>query len=132
MPATLTTFCHFAISRLRNSWKRSGEPPAASMPSAAKRSYAVPEIPTVGETVAGYEAVGWQGLVGPKAIPKDIVARWNNEINRIVQRPDEKEYLAALGIDAADGSPEQFHAFLKREIAKWQKVVKVAGIKPER
>jgi len=64
-------------------------------------------------------------------MPKDVVVRWNNELNRIVQLPDVRAPLAALGIDAADGSPEQFQAFLKREIAKWQKVVAVAGIKPE-
>ena len=98
----------------------------------ARRSNALPEIPTVGETVVGYEAVAGPGVLGPKGLPKDIVVRWNNEINRIVQLPDVKERLAALGIDSADGSPEQFHAFLKREIAKWQRVVKVAGIKPER
>ena len=96
----------------------------------AKRSNAVPEIPTVGETVSGYEAAGWQALLGPKALPKDIVTRWNNEINRILQLSDVKERLAAHGIDAGGGSPERFHEFLKREIAKWQKVVKVAGIKP--
>ena len=92
----------------------------------------MPEIPTVGETVTGYEAVAWPGLLGPKGLPKDIVVRWSNEFNRIVQLPDVKEPLAALGIDTADASPEQFHAFLEREIEKWQKVVKVAGIKPER
>jgi tripartite-type tricarboxylate transporter receptor subunit TctC len=96
----------------------------------AKRSNAVPEIPTVGETVAGYEAVGWQGVLGPKALPKEIVTRWNNEINRILQLSDVKERLAADGIESAGGSPERFHEFLRREIAKWQKVVMVAGIKP--
>lgn len=97
----------------------------------AKRSNAVPEIPTVGETVTGYEAVGWQGVLGSKALPKDIVTRWNDEINRILQLSDVKERLAADGIVSAGGSPERFHEFLNREIAKWQKVVKVAGIKPE-
>ncbi len=98
----------------------------------AGRSNALPEIPTVGETVVGYEAVAGPGVLGPKGMPKDVVVRWNNEINRIVQLPDVKERLAALGMDSAGGTPEQFHAFLEREIAKWQRVVKVAGIKPER
>ena len=71
------------------------------------------------------------GVLGPKGMPKDVVVRWNNELNRIVQLPDVRAPLAALGIDAAAGSPEQFQAFLKREIAKWQKVVALAGIKPE-
>ena len=98
----------------------------------ARRSNALPGIPTVGETLPGYESVGWQGVLGPEGLPKDIVVRWNNEMHRIVQLSDVKGYLAALGIEPTDGSPEQFHAFLKREIEKWQKVVKVAGIKPER
>lgn len=96
----------------------------------AKRSNALPEIPTVGETVAGYEAVGWQGVLGPKALPRNIVMRWNEEINRLLQLSDVKERLAADGIASTGGSPERFQEFLKREIAKWQNVVKVAGIKP--
>ena len=98
----------------------------------AKRSNVLPEIPTVGETVSGYEAVAGPGLLGPKGLPKDIVVRWNNEVNRIGQLPDVRDRLASFGIDTVDGSPAQFHAFIKREIEKWQKVVKVAGIKPER
>jgi tripartite-type tricarboxylate transporter receptor subunit TctC len=96
----------------------------------AKRSDALPEIPTVGETLAGYEAVGWQGLVGPKAIPKDVVALWNSEINRALELSDVKARLAADGIAAAGGSPERFREFLQREIEKWQAVVKVGRIVP--
>ena len=96
----------------------------------AKRSDAVPEIPTVGETVAGYEAVAWQGVLGPKALPKNIVARWNSDINHILQRSDVKERMAAIGTEPVGGSPERFHEFLRREVAKWQTVVKIANIKP--
>jgi tripartite-type tricarboxylate transporter receptor subunit TctC len=98
----------------------------------ARRSNAVPEIPTIGETVVGYEAVAGPGVLGPKGMPKDVVVRWNNEINRIVQSPDVKERLASFGMDSASGTPEQFHAFLKREIEKWRKVVEIVGIKSER
>ncbi len=98
--------------------------------TAAKRSNAVPDIPTVGETVPGYEAVQWYAVLGPKALPKDIVARWNNEINRILQLPDVKERMAGDGMEPAGGSPERFREVLKRDVAKWQKVVKTAGIKP--
>ena len=90
----------------------------------AKRSDARPEIPTVGEIIAGYEAVGWQGILGPKALPRDIVTRWNDEINRVLQLSDVKERLAADGIVSAGGPPERFHEFLRREIAKWQKVAR--------
>lgn len=96
----------------------------------AKRSSAVPDIPTVGETVPGYVAVQWFAILGPKALPKDIVARWNKEIDRVVQLPDVKERMAGEGLEPAGGSPERFLEVLKREIAKWQKVVKAAGIRP--
>ncbi len=95
----------------------------------AKRSNALPEIPTVSETVAGYEAASWTAVLGPKGLPKEIVARWNSEINRMLQQPDVKERMAADGMEPAGGPPERFREVLKRDVAKWQRVVKVAGIK---
>ena len=96
----------------------------------AKRSNAAPDIPTVAETVPGYEAGTWYGVLGPKAMPKDLVARWNREINRILQLSDVKERMAGEGLEPAGGSPERFREVLKRDIAKWQKVVKISNIKP--
>ena len=96
----------------------------------AKRAGAVPDIPTVAETVAGYEAVGWVAVFGPKALPQEIVTRWNREINRILQLPEVKERLASDGMDPAGGTPEHVRALLKRDVAKWRNVVKAAGIKP--
>ncbi|MBI4207660.1 MAG: tripartite tricarboxylate transporter substrate binding protein [Betaproteobacteria bacterium] len=96
----------------------------------AKRSNAVPEIPTVAETVPGYEAVQWYAVLGPKALPKDIAARWNREIGRILQLSDVKQHMAGDSIEPAGGSPERFREVLKRDVAKWQKVVKIANIKP--
>ena len=81
------------------------------------------------ETVPGYEAVLWYAFLGPKALPKDIAARWNSEINRILQLPDVKERLAVDGLEPVGGSPERFREVLKRDIAKWQKVVRVGNIK---
>ena len=95
----------------------------------AKRSSALPDIPTVAETVPGYEAVLWYAVLGPKGLPKDIVARWNSEINRILQLPDVKERMAGDGLEPVGGSPERFREVLRRDIAKWQRVVKLAGIK---
>ena len=97
----------------------------------AKRSSAVPDIPTVAETVPGYEAAGWYAVFGPKGLPQDIAARWNSEVNRILQLPDVKERMAGLGLEPAGGSPERLRKLVKREIAKWQKVVKMANIKAE-
>jgi tripartite-type tricarboxylate transporter receptor subunit TctC len=95
----------------------------------AKRSNAVADIPTVGETIPGYEAVQWFAIWGPKAFPKDLVARWNREINRILQLSDVKKIMAGDGVEPAGGSPERFREVLTRDVAKWQKVVKIAGIK---
>lgn len=97
----------------------------------AKRSSAVPDIPTVAETVAGYEAVSWAAVVGPQALPKEIVSLWNNEINRILQLSDIKGRMAGAGMEPAGGSPERFREVLKREVATWQRVVKIGNIKPE-
>lgn len=95
-----------------------------------KRSNAVPDIATVAETVPGYEAVQWTAVLGPKSLPKEIVARWNAEINRMLQMSDVKERLADAGTEPVGGSPERFSEVLKRDVAKWQKVVKSANIKP--
>ncbi len=94
-----------------------------------KRSAAVPDIPTVAETVPGYEAESWTAVLGPKALPKDIVTRWNSEINRILQLADVRARLATDGMEPAGGSPERFREVLKRDVAKWQKVIKSAKIK---
>lgn len=97
--------------------------------TSAKRYSAVPDIPAVAETVPGFEAVGWYAVLGPKGLSSDIVARWNSEINRILLLPDVKERMAIDGLDALGGSPERFRDVLKRDIAKWQKVVKTGNIK---
>ena len=98
--------------------------------TSAKRSNALPDIPTVGESIPGFEVVLWFAVLGPKALPKDIVARWNREIDRIVQLPDMKERMANDGTEPVGGSPERFREVLVSDIAKWQKVVKIANIKP--
>lgn len=94
-----------------------------------KRSDAVPELPTVRETVIGYEAVNWAAVLGPKGLAQDIVARWNSEVNRMLQLSDVKERLAADGMEPVGGSEERLREVLKRDIAKWQEVVKIANIK---
>ena len=97
----------------------------------AKRSNAVPDIPAVAETVPGYDAASWFAVIGPKGLPLDIAARWNSEINRILQLADVKERMAGYGIEPAGGAPERLLEVVRRDIAKWQNVVKFANIKPE-
>lgn len=94
-----------------------------------KRANAMPELPTVADTVPGYEAVQWFALVGPKGLSKGLVSRWNKEVNRTLQLSDVKEKLLNDGVEPAGGTPERFGQVLKRDIAKWQQVVKTAGIK---
>ena len=95
----------------------------------AKRSNAVPDLPTVGETVPGYESVSWSAILGQKGLPKDIVARWNAEINRILQSPDVKARMEASGLEIVGGPPARRREVLTHDIAKWQKVVKAANIR---
>lgn len=97
--------------------------------TSAKRSSAVPELPTVGETVPGYESVSWAAILGPKGLSPDIVARWNTEVNRILQLPDVKELMAATGLEIVGGPPTQLRDVLGSDVARWQKVVRAANIK---
>ncbi len=94
-----------------------------------KRMATAPEYPPVGETVAGYEAVVWYGMAGPKGVPQAIVTRWNNEVNRILQLPDVKERMVGDGMELANGPPQRFRDMLVADIARWQRVVKMANIK---
>jgi tripartite-type tricarboxylate transporter receptor subunit TctC len=98
--------------------------------TSARRSNSLPDIPTVAESVPGYDAVQWYAFLGPKALPRDIVTRWSNEIKRILNLPDIKERMAGDGVELSDGTPERFREMLKIDVEKWQKVVKLANIKP--
>ena len=95
----------------------------------AKRSNAVPDIPAVAESVPGYEAVLWFAVLGPKALPKNVVAQWNKEIDRILTLADVKERLARDSVAPLGGSPTHLHNVLQRDIAKWRKVIRTSGIK---
>jgi tripartite-type tricarboxylate transporter receptor subunit TctC len=97
--------------------------------STDKRAGGMPDIPTVAETLPGYEAVQFFAVLAPKGLPKNLVARWNKEVNGVLRLPDVQERLTADGVDPAGGTPEQLRTVLQRDIAKWQKVVKSAGIK---
>jgi len=96
-----------------------------------KRSAAVPELPTIAETVPGYEANGWYGAFAPAATSKDLINRVNAEMNRIMKMPDVTQRLAGDGVEAVGTTPEQFGAYLKQEVAKWGKVVKASGAKAD-
>ena len=98
----------------------------------AKRIPALPDVPTVMESgVKGYEVILWHGLIGPKSLPRPIVERVNAELNKALKAKDMEDKLAADGVSAAGGTPEQFASIIKRDIEVWRKVVQQANIKPE-
>lgn len=94
-----------------------------------KRSPAIPELPTIAETVPGFEHTAWSGVVAPAGVPKVIVAKLNAEINKALTSPVLKEKLMGLGYEPVGGTPEQFEVFVKKEVAKWADVVKRSGAK---
>jgi tripartite-type tricarboxylate transporter receptor subunit TctC len=95
----------------------------------SKRNGAVPDVPTVAETVPGYEAILWYAFFGPKNLPKDVVTLLNGEITKAISTPEMKERMASEGLDPVGGPPSQFGDVLKRDVPKWTKVVKDANIK---
>lgn len=98
----------------------------------AKRSSLVPDLPTIAEAgLPGYEANNWNGFFVAAKTPRPIIARLNKEIAAALNAPDIKEFLFKQGLDAAPGTPEEFAAYMKSEMAKWAKVIKAAGIKPQ-
>ena len=105
---------------------KSGKLRAVAVTS-AKRSSAVPDLPTVAETIKGFEASGWYGAFAPAATPRELIAKLNAEINRAMRLPDVAQRLAGDGVEAVSMTPEQFAKYLHQEIAKWGKVVKQSG-----
>ena len=93
----------------------------------AVRSAAAPELPTVAESLPGFEVNNWIGLFAPAGTPADIVRRWNGEVMRIMKSPDIQARLPAEGARFSPNTPEQFGEFVKAEIAKWAPVVKASG-----
>jgi tripartite-type tricarboxylate transporter receptor subunit TctC len=87
-------------------------------------------MPTVAEAgVPGYQASNWYGIAAPAKTPRAIIARLNQEFGRIMAAPDVREKLLNVGMEPATSTPEQFADFMKSEIVKWARVVKIAGIR---
>lgn len=97
---------------------------AERLPSAA-------DIPTVAETIPGFEASGWFAVFAPARTPKPVVAKLNALINEVLADPEVRDRYAALGSVAVGGTPEKLAAQVRSELAKWAEVVRVAGIKVE-
>jgi len=97
-----------------------------------KRSSAIPELPTISEAgVPGYEVVPWAGVVLPAGVPRPVVARLSQEINRALAVPQFREKMAGLGYELVGGTPEQFAAHMHRETVKWADIIKRSGAKAD-
>ena len=100
--------------------------------TSAKRFPSAPQVPTVSESgLPGYEAVAWYGVFAPDGTPQDVVTRLNTEIVRIVRSPEVRELLLKQGAESYATSPEEFTKIVQRDVAKWAKVVKASGAKPD-
>lgn len=99
--------------------------------TAGKRSQALPDVPTIAETVPGYEAVVWYGIVAPKGTPPEIVDTLNKAVNDVLADPKLKARLAELGGEPMPMTPAQFGKLIADETEKWAKVVKFSGAKAD-
>jgi tripartite-type tricarboxylate transporter receptor subunit TctC len=98
----------------------------------ARRTGTLPDVPTVAESgLPGYEAVGWFGLLAPAATPGPLVAKLSADANRVLADHDVRARMSALGADPSGNSPEEFARFIREDQAKWAKLMREAGIKPE-
>lgn len=94
----------------------------------AKRSRALPDVPSISETVPGFDVVHWYGMWGPKGLSPQVVARWNQEVGRILKTEAMQKWFEREGMEPAGGPPEQFRERIRNDSEKWKRVVKEAKI----
>jgi tripartite-type tricarboxylate transporter receptor subunit TctC len=99
--------------------------------TSARRSSVAPDVPTVGETLAGYELDPWFGVFGPRGLPAAVAGRLQQEISRILRAVELKDQLASMGAEPVGSTPAEFAAHVRSEIAKYAQIVRVAGIRVE-
>ena len=96
-----------------------------------KRSPLAPDVPPVADTLPGYQASIWTGMLAPGATPKPIVAKLNGEVVKALKVPEVVTKLTAMGVDIESSTPEEFGAFIDAEMKKWARVIKEGNIKVE-
>lgn len=109
---------------------RSGKVKGLAVTS-AKRSALLPDLPTIAETLPGYSASGWYGLLAPAATPKPIIVRLHTEAVKALRAPDVVDKLSSHGAEPVASTPEEFTAFIRSETDKWAKLVKAANMRTD-
>jgi tripartite-type tricarboxylate transporter receptor subunit TctC len=99
--------------------------------TSARRAEALPEVPTIGETLRGYEMFGWIGLMAPAGTPKNVVERLSTETRKIMQDPEIKKRFLAAGMEPAGNTPAEFTEFMKQQNDRYAAIVKQAGVKAD-
>ena len=110
---------------------KAGRVRAIASTSAKRGAGPFGELPAISETIPDFELVTWHGVMVPAATPKDIVRKLNREIQWVLEQPDIRQRFADGGLDITGGTPEAFEALLKRDYAKYGRILTAAGIKPE-
>ena len=126
----MTGVVHVAFDNLPSSIEliRAGKLRALAVTTAA-RSQLLPDVPTVGDFLPGYEASAWYGVGAPRGTADEIVERLNRELNVALADPATQARIAELGGTPLPGSPAEFGAFIAKEVEKWGKVVELSGVK---
>ena len=97
-----------------------------------KRSPSVPELPTMSEAaLPGYEVINWLGILAPKGVRREVINKVNADVMQILKLPDVRDRMLASGAEAAGSTPDEFAAYIHAESAKWGRIVKSVGVKPE-
>jgi tripartite-type tricarboxylate transporter receptor subunit TctC len=97
----------------------------------SKRSTMFPELPTIGETVPGYEAASWFGLLAPAGTPRAVIDKINAAVNKALADPAIQKLMDSLGVELIGGAPDQFEAYLKTRVAEIKTVSKAANLVPQ-
>jgi tripartite-type tricarboxylate transporter receptor subunit TctC len=96
-----------------------------------RRVSLAPDLPTMAEAVPGFEVSSWYGIAGPAGLPKEVVDRLQAEVGRAIAAPDTRERLAALGVEPMPLAPEAFADFVRRDVARWAKVIRDGNVQPD-
>jgi tripartite-type tricarboxylate transporter receptor subunit TctC len=100
--------------------------------TSAKRSSALPDVPTIAEAgLPGYEATAWFGILAPAGTPETVIAKLNTEISAVLRDPAVTRWMVGQGFEAAGGTPADFATHIRKETAKWARVVKESGATAE-